>query len=54
MWRLRKEQMAPPPLKTELCLKGTENEDQVMIVTGMVQGLVIIVPQILNVGCQIP
>jgi hypothetical protein len=30
---------------------GTKNKDQMMIMTGMVQGLVIIAPQILNIGC---
>jgi len=43
--------MAPPPLRTELYLKGTKNEDQMVIMIGMVQGLAMAVPQIPNIGC---
>jgi hypothetical protein len=33
---------------------GAKNKNQMMIMIGMVQGLVVIIPQILSIDCQNP
>ena len=33
---------------------GDKNKNQMMIMIGMVQGLVVIIPQILSIDCQNP